>query len=179
MKPVLSTALPGLVLLALAACGQSPRAAEPAAAPVVATEADLLARGEFLVRVGQCNDCHTPGYAQQQGNVPDSQWLTGNAHAFLGPWGTTYPSNLRLTVPTRDEAQWLAYTAGLHTRPPMPDYTLRALPEDDRRAIYRFIRSLGPAGNPAPEYLPPGQPPQPPYMELVLPPLPADGPAPG
>ena len=49
------------------------------------------------------------------------------------------------------------------------------LSEDDRRAVYRFIRSLGPAGEKAPDYLPPGKQPPLPYMQLVLPPPPADG----
>jgi hypothetical protein len=60
----------------------------------------------------------------------------------------------------------------------MPDFNLRAMHEDDRRAIYRFIRSLGPAGQPAPAYLPPGQKPPAPYLELVLPPPPSPEPPP-
>lgn len=46
--------------------------------------------------------------------------------------------------------------------------------EEDRRAIYRFIHSLGAAGQPAPEALPPGQTPPAPYLGLVLPTPPAD-----
>jgi len=53
---------------------------------------------------------------------------------------------------------------------------LRAMREDDRRALYRFVKSLGPAGVPAPAYTPPGQPPAPPYLDLVLPPVVAAGP---
>lgn len=87
-----------------------------------------------------------------------------------GPWGTTFPANLRLKAAEMDEAAWLKYTGELHTRPPMPDFNLRVMKEDDRRAIYRFIRSLGPAGQPAPAYLPPGQKPTPPYVDFVMPP---------
>ena len=168
-------------LLLVAGCTRAPAAdagtdaAAPSPAAATAADADVLARGEYLVRVGQCNDCHTPGYAEQQGQLPTAQWLTGNAHAFAGPWGTTFPSNLRRTVHEHDEAGWLAYTATLHTRPPMPDYALRAMSEADRRALYRFIHSLGPAGDAAPAYLPPGQLPPPPYMQLVLPAAPAAG----
>ncbi len=71
-----------------------------------------------------------------------------------------------------DEATWMTYTANLHTRPLMPDFTVRAMHGEDRRAIFRFIHSLGPAGQPAPAYLPPGQNPSPPYLELVLSPAP-------
>ena len=52
----------------------------------------------------------------------------------------------------------------------MPDFAIRAMHEDDRRALYRFIKSLGPGGQKAPEYLPPGQTPPLPYMQMVLPP---------
>ncbi len=137
-------------------------------------DASLSARGEYLVRIAGCNDCHTPAYGERAGNVPKAEWLTGSPLGFLGPWGTTYPANLRLKAADMDEAAWLRYTGNLHTRPLMPDYAVRDMTEDDRRAIYRLLRTLGPAGQPAPAYRPPGQPPVAPYLQLVLPP-PAQG----
>ncbi|HVR82218.1 MAG TPA: cytochrome C [Luteimonas sp.] len=173
------SALPVLVLLALAGCNRMPASAEteaatPAPAPAAAmpTDADLLARGEYLVRIGTCNDCHTPGYNEAAGELPTAQWLVGSPIGFHGPWGTTYAANLRLKTADMDEAAWLKYTGELHTRPIMPDFMVRAMKEEDRLAIFRFIKSLGPDGQPAPDYLPPGQKPQPPYWELVLPPGP-------
>jgi mono/diheme cytochrome c family protein len=139
------------------------------------TGAELLARGEYMVRMGGCNDCHTPGWNDSAGQLPTDRWLTGSPLGNKGPWGTTYPANLRLKVAGMDEATWMGYTANLHTRPLMPDFAVRAMHDEDRRAIYRFIRSLGPAGQPAPAYLPPGQDPSPPYLELVLPPPPPAG----
>ncbi len=152
------------------AAPESADASVPAATTVAADPAAELAHGEYMVLVGGCNDCHTAGFGERGGNVPKKEWLTGSPVGFHGPWGASYPSNLRLSIDALDEAQWLAYTANLHTRPPMPDYMVRAMREDDRRAIYRFIRSLGPAGRPAPAALPPGQTPPPPYFGLVLPP---------
>jgi mono/diheme cytochrome c family protein len=149
----------------------------PAAAPS-ATDAELVARGEYMVRMGGCNDCHTPGWNESAGQLPAAQWLTGSPLGNLGPWGTTYPANLRLKIASMDEPTWLTYSGNLHTRPLMPDFALRAMHEDDRRAIYRFIRSLGPSGQPAPAYLPPGQKPPAPYLELVLPPPPSPEPPP-
>jgi hypothetical protein len=64
------------------------------------------------------------------------------------------------------------YSASLHTRPPMPDFAVRAMSEADRRALYRFVRSLGPAGEPAPAYLPPGTEAPLPYVKWMLPPPP-------
>ena len=81
-----------------------------------------------------------------------------------------------MKVAEMDEAGWLKYTADLRTRPIMPDFAIRAMHEDDRRALYRFIKSLGPGGQKAPEYLPPGQTPPLPYMQMVLPPPPAAAP---
>ena len=110
-------------LLLLAAC-------QPAPAPQAATPApsiNLIARGEYLVRIAGCNDCHTAGYAEQQGNVDKAQWLAGSPLGYNGPWGTTYATNLRLRLQEMDEAQWLEYSATLRTRPIMPDFALRAI----------------------------------------------------
>jgi mono/diheme cytochrome c family protein len=158
-----------------AAAVQSPRAAVDDAS---SGDAVWLDRGEYLVRIGGCNDCHTPGWNESAGQLPTAQWLVGSPVGNAGPWGTTYPANLRLKLAAMDESTWLQYSANLHTRPLMPDFTIRAMHEDDRRAIYRFVRSLGPAGQPAPAYLPPGRKAPPPYLELVLPPNPPRPPAP-
>ena len=173
--------LPCLALVAAAGCSRTmePASAEPAAAVTAMNHAQLLDRGEYLVRIAGCNDCHTPGYAESGGNVPKAQWLVGSPLGWSGPWGTTYPANLRLKLQEMDEAAWLGYSASLHTRPPMPDFAVRTMNENDRRAIYRFVRSLGVGGQPAPAYLPPGTTPKPPYVQWVLPPAAAGAPHPG
>lgn len=179
--------LPVLALLATAACARGPQPVDTTTlaanlAPVAnlaAGDAEVLARGEYLTRIAGCNDCHTPGYAETGGEVPKQQWLVGSPLGWSGPWGTTYPANLRLKLQDMDEAAWLKYSAELHTRPPMPDFAVRTMNEADRTALYRFIRSLGPAGQPAPAYLPPGQVPQVPYVQWMLPPAPAQAPAAG
>ncbi|GAB3728471.1 hypothetical protein GCM10028862_05980 [Luteimonas pelagia] len=152
--------------------------ADATASPATLSDADLVARGEYLVKIAGCNDCHTPGYAAQQGNVDKALWLVGSPEGFHGPWGTTFPANLRLRLAEMDEAQWMDYSATLRTRPLMPDFAVRDMSADDRRAIYRFVRSLGPAGEPAPAYLPPGTRPEPPFFELVLPEGAPTGPGP-
>lgn len=124
---------------------------------VMAKDNGSVQRGRYLVQFGGCNDCHTTGYAQREGKVPDSEWLKGDSLGFSGPWGTTYPVNLRLTLSQMSEDVWVTYAHTLHARPPMPSFTLNIMKEEDLRDIYRFIRSLGPAGAPAPAYLPPGK----------------------
>lgn len=169
-----------LALLALAGCRQATPTPTPTATakpPPAAEDTDLIARGEYLVKIAGCNDCHTAGYMEQAGNVPKEQWLTGSPMGFHGPWGTTYAANLRLKAAEMEEAAWLKYTGELHTRPMMPDFALRAMAPQDRRAIYRLLRALGPAGTPAPAYLLPGQFPPKPYLQLVADPPPQPAPS--
>jgi mono/diheme cytochrome c family protein len=112
-------------------------------------------RGRYLVTIGGCNDCHTPGYPEQAGKVPVNEWLTGSVVGFQGPWGTTYPTNLRLLAQSLTEAQWIAR---LRTpmRPPMPWFNTAAMSDADLSAMYRFVRGLGPNGAAAPIYAAPG-----------------------
>jgi mono/diheme cytochrome c family protein len=144
-------------LLALATHGA-------AAAP--AADAQVLDRGRYLAVTTGCNDCHTPGYLQSAGEVPESQWLTGSAVGFQGPWGTTYPANLRLVVATLTEDQWLE-RARQPMRPPMPWFNLRKMTDEDLIALYRYIRELGPAGEPPPAALEPGVAAVTPYIDFT------------
>ncbi|MBS0321180.1 MAG: cytochrome C [Proteobacteria bacterium] len=115
------------------------------------------ARGRYLVQIGGCNDCHTPGYGMANGQVPESQWLVGDSVGWQGPWGTTYATNLRRWMGQRTEAQWIAYARTMKPRPPMPWFNVRVMSDEDLAAIYRFTTSLGPAGAEAPAYVPPGK----------------------
>ena len=136
-------------LATLLAAATLPAFAEPSAAD--------LGRGRYVLQIGGCNDCHTPGYATSGGNVPEAQWVTGDALGWQGPWGTTYPANLRLYMQGLSEDEWVKKAKALVTRPPMPWFALRDMSSDDLRALYRYVRHLGPAGEPAPAYVPPGK----------------------
>jgi hypothetical protein len=91
---------------------------------------------------------------------------------FQGPWGTTYPANLRLTLRDMTEAQWLA-RARTPMRPPMPWFNLNSMSDRDLIALYRFVRSLGPAGEPAPQAVAPGVAVATPYFDFTPKNLPA------
>ncbi len=127
-------------------------------------------RGRYVVKIGGCNDCHTAGYLAAESQIPESDWLLGDTFGWRGPWGTTYGSNLRLLLGALTEDQWLTLAKNLRARPAMPWWVLSEMNDDDLRAIYAFIRYLGPAGSPAPAYLPPDQEPPLPYAQFVLPP---------
>jgi mono/diheme cytochrome c family protein len=137
----------------------------PASADKVA-EWKAVERGRYLIVAGGCNDCHTPGYPENAGKIPAEQWLTGNAVGFQGPWGTSYPVNLRLYVQNMTEAQWVARVRQ-PMRPPMPWFNLRDMADTDLIAMYRFMRSLGPAGEPAPAAVAPGVAVTTPYIEFM------------
>jgi mono/diheme cytochrome c family protein len=105
-------------LTALAAIGPSspaPAAAGPNAKGHVAPD---VARGEYLVKIMVCNDCHTPWTMGPRGPEPDmSRMLSGHPQdlvvppppaaqgpwiwsgaasmtAFAGPWGVSFAANL-------------------------------------------------------------------------------------
>ena len=139
-------------------------------AAVAQPEPTPVERGRYLVQIAGCNDCHTAGYVQAGGTIPEPHWLTGESLGFRGPWGTTYASNLRLYMQNFSEAQWVQIAQTIQTRPPMPWFVLHHMTDADLRALYPFVRSLGPAGAPAPAYLPPGRSPPPPYVQFPGPP---------
>lgn len=168
MKHALGAALAAVTLTALgAAVAQNTRAgASTPAARVVAASPE--AAGRYLVVIGGCNDCHTPGYIESNGSQPpERDWLMGSPVGFRGPWGVTYASNLRVSARDVDEAGWVAAMQHRTGRPPMPWPSLNHMAEDDLRAIYRYIRSLGEAGAPAPTGLPPGEEPTTPVFDFV------------
>ena len=127
-------------------------------------------RGRYLVQITGCNDCHTAGYAMSGGKVPESQWLTGDSLGWRGPWGTTYPVNLRLYMRDLTEAAWVQRAKTVQTRPPMPWFNLHDMTEQDLKAIYRYVTALGPAGSHAPIFVPPGKEPNTPYVQFPAPP---------
>jgi mono/diheme cytochrome c family protein len=128
------------------------------------------ARGRYIVTIGGCNDCHTPGFAMSGGKVDEKQWLTGDSLGWRGPWGTTYPVNLRLYMQALSENAWVDKARHLTARPPMPFWALNTMTDRDLRALYRYVRALGPSGDPAPAYVPPNQEPKPPYVTFPSPP---------
>lgn len=93
-------------------------AATTAAGQTKAPAANPVARGQYLVSIMSCNDCHTPFKMGAKGPEPDmarmlsgapessklppppapaGPWIwsgTGDNTAFAGPWGVTYSANL-------------------------------------------------------------------------------------
>jgi mono/diheme cytochrome c family protein len=128
--------------------------------------AERLEHGKYLLTIGGCNDCHSPNGFEKGPAVPEKDWLVGVPIGFQGPWGTTYPANLRLVIAGMTESQWVEH-ARQERMPPMPWYSLRAMSDADLKAIYAYVRSLGAAGVPAPAYVAPGGKVTTPYFVFV------------
>jgi len=127
-------------------------------------------RGRYILKTSGCNDCHTPQYTMVDGNVAEEGWLTGDAFGWRGPWGTTYGANLRIFINALTENQWVDLAHVLKTRPPMPWFNLNAMHDEDLEAVYQFMKYLGPGGEPAPAYVPPGEEPKTPFALFPAPP---------
>jgi hypothetical protein len=126
--------------------------------------------GAYAVRAMGCNDCHTPGW-NPQGTLPQSAWMVGSSVGFRGPWGTVYPQNVRLLVAQTSLDNWLKLFHDTEPKDVMPfqDYNHGKVSDSDLTAIYTFVKSLGPAGRPAPSPLPPGVEPKTPYHTMAVP----------
>jgi len=123
--------------------------------------------GRYLAIVGGCNDCHTEGYLQSDGKVPEEDWFTGSKMGWRGPWGTTYASNLRLFVQDMDEEDWVETLKTRTSMPPMPWMNVNKMSEKDARAMYKYLKSLGPKGEEMPRAAHPDVEPETPYIWLV------------
>lgn len=151
----------GTALLLGAGLGLTPLAAM--AAGDVSVE-----RGAQVAVTGGCHDCHTAGYNQTGGKVDPAAALKGVPVGWQGPWGTTYAKNLRIAAAENGpEDAFVKYAKSFQALPPMPYYNVHAMDESDIRSLYQYIVSLGDAGDPMPETVPPGQEPTTPYVVMM------------
>ncbi len=84
-----------LPVLAVSACGPGATggasgAGTSSAEPTVSAASDVDA-GRYLVQVAGCNDCHTEGYIETEGAVPESEWLKGCPSRTLAACIATSP----------------------------------------------------------------------------------------
>ncbi len=140
--------------------GSTDVGAMPAADGPAVAATSMEQAGEYLTIVGSCNDCHTQGWTESQGKVPPSERLAGLNVGFRGPWGTSYGKNLRTVVQRQSEDHWVQVLKTSDEgdgKPPMPWWNTKQMSDRDLRAIYRYIKSLGPRPNGVPRSLPPGR----------------------
>lgn len=162
-----------IVILAAAVIPGSRSGAVATAKEPAIVAASPVEAGRYLVRVSGCNDCHTPAFMALGEKVPESQWLTGTAMGFRGPWGTTYPSNLRRFVQPFTAEQFVEVVRKRNDRPPMPWPSLHAMSDADLKSVYAYIKSLPVTGAATPDYVPPDREPGTPFILMVPQNLPA------
>lgn len=137
-----------------------------------AASAASVEEGARLAVISGCHDCHTAGYAQAGGQVDPARSLAGDGVGFQGPWGTTYPANLRISLSKMSEAEFVDYARSFQTRPPMPWFNVHAWTEDEARSFYLYVKSLGEPGPAAPEFVAPGAEPKSPFIVFAPPQMP-------
>lgn len=115
----------GIIIFSFFACTneQEPVSGTKTPVSMVIDQNDLVARGEYLVNVIGCDDCHSPKIMTANGPVPDmsrrlsgypegnklpavhpamahsvsqGQWalFSGDMTVAEGPWGTSFASNI-------------------------------------------------------------------------------------
>ena len=127
--------------------------------------ADPVARGEYLVTISGCNDCHTPGYLY--GAPDEARMLSGSEVGWAGPWGIAFAANLTPDPVTglggwSDEEIITALKTGQRPdgrmlAPFMPYANFSRLTDEDVQAIVAYLRSLPPVVHEEPAPVPPGE----------------------
>lgn len=122
MKQLTFAAIGVALILAIACCTQpASKTTAETTAVTTTTPDEMVKRGEYLVIIGGCNDCHSPKIMTPMGPEPDpkrllsghpseeplpaitdkkmvapGQWVlfSPGQTAAVGPWGTSFAANL-------------------------------------------------------------------------------------
>jgi mono/diheme cytochrome c family protein len=125
-----------------------------------------LTRGKYLVTLGGCNDCHTPGYFL--GRPDMSRFLGGSdvgfevpgEGVFVGP-NITPDKETGIGSWTREQIVTAMQAGerpdGRILAPVMPWHAFAQLTADDAMAIAAFLQSLDPVDNKVPGPFKPGE----------------------
>lgn len=172
--------VPAGLLFASHARGESPKTSD-------------VEKGGHLVQVLGCNDCHSPKVFDERGPSPDRKRLLSghpadeklppvpagvmgpnawgglydaNMTAWVGPWGTSFASNLTPDVETgigfwtedmfvKAIRNGKLMGAGRPLLPPMPWPAYANLSDEELHDIFVYLKSLPPIKNEVPKPLPP------------------------
>jgi mono/diheme cytochrome c family protein len=124
-----------------------------------AADREQINRGKYLVTLGLCNDCHTPGYFF--GKPDMTRYLGGSEVGFEMPGlGVFHGRNLTPDVETgigawsADDIVKAIQTGtrpdGRILAPIMPWHAFAELTKPDALAIAAYLKSLPPVSNPVP-----------------------------
>ncbi len=125
-------------------------APRPLASPVTSPEvSDPVKRGEFLVNLIGCADCHTPVDSH---HVPIVGMEFSGGQIFQAPWGTVASANLTPDasgIPYYDQAMFIKAirTGTVGTRElnkTMPWSVLGNMTDEDLSGIFAYLKTLKP-----------------------------------
>lgn len=153
-------------------------AAIAACSPPAPSAPDKVTRGEYLVTVMSCGDCHTPGALM--GKPDMSKPYSGSDVGFFIPQlGYFYGPNLTSDKDTglgnwsEDQIVTALRTGarpdGRVLAPVMPWMAFARLTDDDAHAIAAYLKSLAPIANKAPGPFGATETPTAPYQTVVFP----------
>ena len=136
-----------------------------------------VARGQYLVTISGCSDCHSP---KKAGFAPDTDRLlsgrpattpapsqpanpgqvsaAGDLTAWYGPWGISYSANLTPDPETGigrryNEKSFIKTLRtgkkpeGEELLPPMPWPNFAQMTDEDLKSIYAYLQTLKPVKN--------------------------------
>jgi hypothetical protein len=122
---------------------------QPITNPVSAPDlSDPVKRGDFLVTMAGCRDCHTPADKGQP--LPNMDLAGGQI--FDGPWGRVATPNLTPDpsgIPYYDEALFLqamrtGFVRARSLNQIMPWRNYGGMTDDDLKAIFAYLKSVQP-----------------------------------
>lgn len=109
---------------------------------------DPIARGQYLVTLGNCLSCHTP----MNDKGPIMQLAFGGGLRFKGPWGEVTSANITPDpsgISYYDEALFVntlrtGQVGARKLNSIMPWGYFRNMTDDDLKAIYAYLRTVAP-----------------------------------
>ena len=122
---------------------------EPILTPVPPSDlSSPVKRGEHLVKIAGCGDCHTP----QDRGQPLAGMELGGGQIFDGPWGKVAAANLTPDpsgIPYYDETMFLqairtGYVKARPLNPIMPWHIYRNMTDEDLQSIFAYLKTLKP-----------------------------------
>lgn len=122
----------------------------PLKGPVpVPSMSTAVKRGEYLVRMGECNGCHTP--VDKTGRPIQTLDLAGG-YVLKGPWGEVAAANITPDasgISYYTEAMFLQVMKAGHIRarkinPVMLWGYFRKMTDDDLKAMFAYLRTVPP-----------------------------------
>jgi hypothetical protein len=129
---------------------------EPVAEP---DRSDPVKWGEYLVTAAACGECHTPVVEHER---PESMAFAGGFH-LQGPWGNVASTNITPDasgIGYYDEALFIqalhtGYVRARELNPIMPYEEFKAIPDDQLKAMFAYLRTVKPVKHRIDNSLPP------------------------